>query len=105
MRKGAVPGGAEGTPASTSAASTDQPPPPPALTLPTTTRNVLITNNPAARSAADHTGCRRDAEVDDPRPVDGEQHVGRLEVAVYQSAAMHLGQPLPHAARHPPAPA
>src|SRR5260370_1627278 len=67
MSKAAVPTGAARIPASTSAASTDQPPPPPALTLPTTTRNVLITNNPAARSAADHTGCTRDPAVDDPR--------------------------------------
>jgi hypothetical protein len=34
----------------------------------------------------------RDAEVDDPGPVFGQQDVGRLEVAVHQTARMDSGQ-------------
>ncbi len=33
-----------------------------------------------------------DAEVDDPRPVDGEQHVRRLEVAVHDARRVHRAE-------------
>lgn len=46
----------------------------------------------AAACEAGGLGCPGDAEVDDPRPVGGEQDVARLEVAVDHSRRVHRVQ-------------
>ncbi len=43
-----------------------------------------------------------DTEVDDPGPVGGQQHVGRLQVPVHQGAGVHGLQRLGQAGRQPP---
>ncbi len=51
---------------------------------------------------ADRVQGPRDTEVDDPGAVDGEQHIGRLEVAVHQADAVDVEQRAGQPVRQPP---
>jgi hypothetical protein len=46
-------------------------------------------HHPAVRTQPGRIRGAGDAEVNDPRPVDGEQHVRRLEVAVHEARRVH----------------
>lgn len=52
----------------------------------------------AAAGEGGRVGGVGDTEVDDARPVRGEQHMGRLEIAVHDARAVDDVQGLGHAA-------